>query len=146
MNHLAQLNIANLRYPIDHPEISEFVNNLDRINSLAEKSHGFVWRLTEDSSGHDVQFFNAVDTIANMSVWESMEDLISFTYKSQHSDIMKKRNQWFKKMDGAHYVLWWIKKGHIPNLEEAKERLENLNKDGASPFAFNFQNMFDPPE
>lgn len=49
MYHLAQLNIGKLKYPIDHPEIAEFANNLDRINALAEASKGFVWRFKDES-------------------------------------------------------------------------------------------------
>ncbi len=42
---LAELNIALLRAPIEDPMIAEFANALDEINTLAEASPGFVWRL-----------------------------------------------------------------------------------------------------
>ncbi|EAS65783.1 hypothetical protein VAS14_10739 [Photobacterium angustum S14] len=48
---LAQLNIAKAKYPLDAPEIKEFVDNLDKVNAIAENSEGFVWRL-KDESGH----------------------------------------------------------------------------------------------
>ena len=41
---LAQLNIALAKYPLDAPEIKDFVDNLDLINGVAENSVGFVWR------------------------------------------------------------------------------------------------------
>ncbi len=46
-HQLAQLNIATLRAPLDSPELKDFVDNLDRINALAEQSDGFVWRWDE---------------------------------------------------------------------------------------------------
>ncbi len=46
---LAQLNIALAKYPLDAPEIKEFVDNLDRVNSIAENSDGFVWRFKDES-------------------------------------------------------------------------------------------------
>ena len=47
---LAQLNIAALKAPLDSPELKDFVDNLDRINALAEDSAGFVWRLKGDGN------------------------------------------------------------------------------------------------
>jgi len=144
MYHLAQLNIAHLKYPIDHPQISEFVDNLDKINALAENSSGFVWRLTEETeSNYDMQFFGDPMVLANMSVWESIENLRSFAYHSVHADIMKNRNQWFEKPSRSHLVLWWIKANHTPTLSEAEERLQHLSSEGASPFAFDFTKLFD---
>jgi hypothetical protein len=40
--HIAQLNVGRLLHPLDHPQIAEFVNGLDAINALAERSEGFV--------------------------------------------------------------------------------------------------------
>jgi len=45
---LAELNIVQLKAPIDSPLLAEFVANLDRINALAETSDGFKWRLMTD--------------------------------------------------------------------------------------------------
>ena len=39
--HIAQLNVGRLLHPLDHPQIAEFVNGLDGINALAERSEGF---------------------------------------------------------------------------------------------------------
>ena len=41
--HLAQFNVATMRYPLDHPAMQGFVEELDRINRLADLSPGFVW-------------------------------------------------------------------------------------------------------
>ena len=39
---LAELNVGYAAYPLDDPRMSEFMDNLDTINALAERSHGFV--------------------------------------------------------------------------------------------------------
>jgi len=146
MYHLAQLNIGRLRYPIDHPQISEFVENIDRINRLAEKSPGFVWRLqTEAGNATDLHPFGDPLLIVNMSVWESIDALKRFTYQSAHVEIMRKRQQWFEKHSGPFMVLWWVPVGHIPTIEEAKERLSRLKEKGESSEAFTFREVFDPP-
>ena len=42
---LAQLNIAHAKYSLDHPNIKDFIDNLERVNVIAEQSEGFIWRL-----------------------------------------------------------------------------------------------------
>ena len=56
--HLAQLNIAHLSAPIDSPQLADFVDNLDRINALADSAPGFIWRLqTEDGDATSIDYF-----------------------------------------------------------------------------------------
>ena len=75
-HHLAQLNIGRMLAAIDDPIMAEFVDNLDRINALADGAPGFVWRLQSDS-GNATEFRPFADEmlIVNMSVWESLESL-----------------------------------------------------------------------
>lgn len=42
--NLAQINIAKMLAPLEDPVMADFVNNLEPMNLLAEKSPGFVWR------------------------------------------------------------------------------------------------------
>ncbi|MEM9674228.1 MAG: DUF3291 domain-containing protein [Cyclobacteriaceae bacterium] len=146
MPHLAQLNIGKLLHPIDHPKISEFVESIDRINRLAENSPGFVWRL-KDESGNATDFhpFGNPLIIVNMSVWESVEALKQYVYRSDHVNIMRKRHEWFEKHDKPFMVLWWIPEGHLPTVEEAKQRLALLQEKGETAEAFTFRRIFDPP-
>ncbi|MEM8969345.1 MAG: DUF3291 domain-containing protein [Bacteroidota bacterium] len=147
MPHLAQLNIGTLRYPIDHPNTQEFVDNIDRINQLAERSPGFVWRLKDEAgNATNFQVFPNPMTIVNMSVWENADLLKQYVYRSDHAQIMRKRQQWFEKHDGSFMVLWWIPEGHLPTLAEAKQRLELLEKNGETAEAFTFRKMFNPPQ
>jgi Domain of unknown function (DUF3291) len=140
--HLAQLNIARLKFPIDSPDVSEFVDNLDRINALAERSDGFAWRLRDDSgNATDIAAFDDPMLITNMSVWRDAESLEHFVWNTVHKQIYRKRAEWFSLMDKQHFVMWWVDEGHQPTLEEAKRRLEHLHENGDSDFAFGWAHL-----
>ncbi len=143
---LAQLNLARGKFPIDASEMSGFTDNLDRINLLAEESPGFVWRLqTEDGDATSIDYFGP-DTIVNMSVWEDMESLHNYVYRSEHIKIMRRRKEWFHHFKEAYTVLWWIEKGRIPSLEESEQKIELLRSIGPTADAFTFKKAFPPPE
>ena len=140
--HLAQLNIAKMKFAIDDPGMAGFVARLDDINALADAAPGFVWRLqTEDGDATGVDYFGA-DVLVNMSVWEDRDSLHNYIYRSAHSEVMALRKQWFDRMTEAYSVLWWIAEGHIPTLDEASERLECLRLQGPDPSAFTFKQVF----
>ena len=143
---LAQLNIARLKAPLDSPELKDFVDNLDRINELADNSPGFVWRLTGD--GNDATALRPMgeDVIVNMSVWRDVESLKDYVYRSAHVEIMKRKREWFTRMGNAFLVLWWVPSGHHPTVAEAVARLQLLREQGASPQAFTFARAFAAPD
>ena len=143
---LAQVNIGILRAPIDAPETAEFVANLDRINALAETQPGFVWRLTgEGNNATDIQPFENPLGAINMSVWTDPDALAAFVYRTAHRDIMRRRAEWFEKME-LFMCLWWVPIGHEPTPQEAIERLEILRQRGPSPEAFTFRQPFPAPD
>ena len=148
-HHLAQLNVGRILFPMDTPEMSGFKDNLDRINALADSSEGFVWRLVGDG-GNDATSLRPFDDdflLVNMSVWQNLEGLKNYVYKSVHTDYLKRRAEWFEKMRDVIVVLWWVPEGHVPTVQEAKERLEHLRAHGSSQFAFSFREAFPaPPE
>jgi Domain of unknown function (DUF3291) len=59
---------------------------------------------------------------------------------------MRKRRQWFEKFEGMYFALWWVEAEYIPSVMEAKQRLDYLNEQGASEWAFNFKNPFPSPD
>lgn len=142
---LAQLNIGRMLAPTDDPLVADFMNNLERINALAEQSPGFVWRY-QDETGNatDTRPYDDPSILINFSVWESREALFNFTYQSEHVEFFRRRREWFEKMEQAYLVLWWIPAGHLPTIEEAKERLAHLQAHGATPYAFTFKQYFEP--
>ncbi len=141
---LAQLNIAKLAEPLDSPQLADFVANLDRINALAERSPGFVWRLQTDEGDATALRPFGDDYIVNMSVWADLESLRNYVYRSAHVEILRRRNEWFEKTRDAHLVLWWIEAGHIPTTDEARARLEVLQTEGPTQRAFTFSRPFQP--
>jgi len=124
--------------------MASFVERLEDINALADAAPGFVWRLqTEDGDATAIDFFGA-DLLVNMSLWEDLESLREFAFRSAHRDVLARRQEWFDKMEDAYAVLWWVPAGHIPTLEEAAERLECLRREGPGARAFTFRQSRDP--
>lgn len=140
--HLAQLNIARLRAPLDSPALAGFVALLPEVNALAERSPGYVWRLQDESGDATALRPFGADVIVNLTVWESVEALHGFTYRTTHLEPMRRRREWFVPADGPHLVLWWIPAGARPTLAEAAERLDRLRHDGPSPAAFTFRSPY----
>ena len=145
--HLAEVNIARMLAPLTDPVMAGFVARLDEINALADGSSGFIWRFQGDSG--NATYLRPYDDdriLFNLSVWESVEHLKQYTYRSQHSELVRQRKDWFSKFDGPYYTMWWIAAGHIPTIEEAKTRLEYLRANGECDYAFSFKKTFPPPQ
>jgi hypothetical protein len=143
---LAQLNLAKAKFPLDSKALRGFTDNLDRINLLAENSLGFIWRLqTEDGDATGIDHFGA-DTIVNMSVWQDIESLHNYVYRSAHIEVMSRRKEWFHRFESVYAVLWWVELGHLPSLEESEQRLASLASKGPTSCAFTFKQSFPPPD
>ena len=143
--HLAQVNIARMLGPIDSTVMAGFVARLDDINALADGWPGFVWRLQgEGNNATDLRPFEDNMLIVNLSVWESLQALKDYVYKSDHVNIFRRRKEWFEPMKEMHMALWWVSQGHIPTVQEAKERLEHLRTHGPTLHAFTFAKPFEP--
>ena len=146
LHHLAQVNIARMKAPLDDPLMAGFVARLDEINALADRSPGFVWRLqTPEGDATALRPYDDDRILFNMSVWESVEALHDYVYRTAHAELFRQRQSWFDKFDGAYATLWWIAAGHVPSVEEAKERLAHLEKHGPTPLAFGFKSVFRSP-
>ncbi|MDZ4765843.1 MAG: DUF3291 domain-containing protein [Chloroflexota bacterium] len=145
--HLAQINIAAMRAPLDTPIMADFVASLAEINAHADAASGFVWRLKSDQDNATAfRVFESDRLIINMSVWESIDALFEYTYRSQHIDVYRRRADWFEKMDTPHMALWWLPAGTLPIPQDAKTRLAYMQEHGATPFAFTFKARFTPDE
>ena len=144
---LAQLNIGTIKAPMDSPVMAGFASNLDRINTLAEATPGFIWRLqTDEGDATSIRPFDNENMLVNMSVWRDLESLNQYVYNSAHVELMRRRREWFERMSEAFLVLWWVPSGHRPSVAEAISRLELLRTKGPTPEAFTFRNAFPPPE
>ena len=145
--HLAQVNVARMLAPLEDPVMAGFVARLDEINALADGSPGFVWRLqTEAGNATYLRPYADERIIINMSVWETVEDLRNYVYQSRHSEVLRRRREWFEKLETPVVALWWVPAGHVPSVDEAKKRLAHLEENGPTPFAFSFRSIFPPDE
>lgn len=139
--HLAQFNIAHIRYPLDDSRMNEFVDNVARVNALAEQIEGFVWRL-KDESGHAMNMTVYGDSaiLPNLTVWENPGALERFVWQTVHGRFYRRRELWFEPIE-TPLVLWWLPPGQRPPLEEGIERLDHLKSHGPSDFAFGWEQL-----
>lgn len=143
---LAQVNIARMLAPLDSPTMAGFVARLSEINALADRSPGFIWRFQSEAG--DATYLRPYDDdriLFNLSVWATPEDLKAYVYRSVHAEMIRQRQQWFAHANEAYFALWWVPAGHIPEVEEAKQRLARLQQHGESAEAFGFRHIFSPP-
>lgn len=140
--HLAQLNVGRTVDDTASPRLAEFMNNLDRVNSIAERSPGFVWRLKSDSgNATDIKPTEDPLFIVNMSVWETPEHLEHFVWSTIHKRFYEKKANWFETPKEAHFVMWWIAAGHIPTVDEAMARLADVRTNGPTERAFGWDGL-----
>lgn len=142
--HLAQLNVGRLVGPTDDPRLADFMNNLARVNAIAERSPGFVWRMMgedEATGATDLQMPGDPTMAVNLSVWESAETLEAFVWNTIHKRFYNRKSEWFVPMETPHFVMWWIPIGHIPTLEDAQNRLDYLAANGPSAYAFGWESL-----
>ncbi len=144
---LAQLNIGIIKGPMDSALMADFAANLARINAVAEQSPGFVWRLqTDDGDATAIRPFEDKNLLVNMSVWSDLESLSRYVYQSAHVELMRRRREWFERMNSAFLVLWWVPTGHRPSVGEAVAKLEALRANGPTPAAFTFRQAYPRPD
>ncbi len=141
IRHLAEFNIARIRYPLDDPRMSEFVDNVDRVHKLAEKIDGFVWRL-HDESGHamNMRVYDDPAILPNLTIWESEEGLERFVWQTLHGRFYRRREEWFVPVD-TPLVMWWVPAGERPTMDEGVRRRDHLIAHGPSEYAFGWESL-----
>jgi hypothetical protein len=144
---LAEINVARMKgVNINDPIMQEFVDNLERVNAIAENSEGFVWRLKDDSgNATSINPYNDEQVAINISVWESIETLENFVYKTFHTNFLKRRRVWFQTYGKVYTAMWWIPEGEFPSAQDAVDKLNALQKNGATEAVFDFRNKFEKP-
>ena len=139
------MNVARMKAPLHSELMASFVARVDEINALADRSPGFVWRLKSAAGGAALLVpYDDEEILVNFSVWESVEALKDYAYRSAHVELYRRRHEWFEQFERAYAVLWWIPAGHVPTIEEAKERLAHLQRHGPSSYAFGFKSIHQP--
>ena len=140
--HVAHFNVARLLHDPTDPRVREFTSNTTRVNVLAERSTGFVWRLVAETVS-DSGGYQAADQdprlAISLSVWETADALRQFVHRTVHGTFLRRRAEWFEPWAGPNYVLWRISPGALPTLTDGWMRLKRLSSEGATSEAFDFQ-------
>lgn len=141
----SQFNIARARWPLDDPRMAGFTQNIGRLNSLARRSPGYVWRL-EDEEGPDAPKFPDDPLMTfTLSVWEDVESLRAFTWSTIHKRFRMRRDEWFQPFDGPYLAIWPIAHDHRPDGQEALAMLEQLTREGPSTSVFGTETLAPVP-
>jgi Domain of unknown function (DUF3291) len=137
--HLAQFNIARIRYPLDDQRMAEFVDNVARMNGLADQIPGFIWRL-QDESGNamNMRVYDDPTILPNLTVWENGQALERFVWQTLHQRFYARREEWFAPVKTT-LVLWRIPAGHRPDMAEGVARLDHLI--AQSDYAFGWREV-----
>ncbi|MBL1405630.1 MAG: DUF3291 domain-containing protein [Rhizobiales bacterium] len=139
--YLAELNIAFPKLERDDPKFAFFFDNIDKINNLASRMDGFVWRYGEDGKDLPPDQTPWPNAVVNMSVWENPKGLEHFVWNTVHKNIYDRKEEWFEAIESHFFAMWWVEEGHVPTLDEAKIRLDRLNEEGNSEFAFGWSHL-----
>lgn len=143
--HLAELNIGRLIAPTDDPRVAEFMDNLDRINGLGKRMPGFVWMMEgagEPGRGNTEACIDGDPLfVANLSVWETPQQLETFVFGTLHEKFMRRGKEWFESLVQMDFVMWWVPEGTQPSLDDALVKLAHRQQHGDSPEAFGWDWM-----
>ncbi len=133
-HNLAQINIGRLIASLGDPRIAGFVAQLEPINQLGRITVQALWRLqSAQANATDLPYNDDPSIMVNMSVWESIEALKEFTYKSQHMGVFRDRRKWFQKMDLPHCCLWWVPLAIFRALTRAERSWNTTSAMGRRP-------------
>jgi len=138
---VAEFNMGRLRYDWTDKRVQGFVEGLERVNRLAAKSPGYIWRMPDDEMeaaqlGPPLSDHRVAST---MSVWRSAEELLIFVRDSLHGSFLRRGAEWFEAHDGPRYVVWPVAADHRPSVEEGLAKLRELAESGPSKDCFNFK-------
>ncbi len=145
--HLPRTNIGVAGFTYGEPGFADFVGTLDRINAIADQSPGFVWRFVQDDE-HEAgrEIFDDENVLFDMSARESKGAHFDCVYHTDPVDILRRRAEWFVKLDRPIMALRWIPAGSLPTVADAGQRLHLLAQKGPAVDAFTFRQCFAPPE
>lgn len=82
---------------------------MEEMNSLAERSAGFVWRWRGSDAKPDALHafadcfvpFEPERLFYNMSVWKSIECLREYVFKTAHVEMLRAKRSWIDAFDRA---------------------------------------------
>jgi len=142
MGPVAHLNVIRFRFDPDAPELADFRRAIGTVHAVADRAPGFVWRLPDDDpapANDPARVFGSTARLgATLTVWASVWSLDQFTHNSLHGVYLKRRGEWMEAQSQPSYVIWPVVEGHIPTLEEGRDKLAQFTSEGPGPQAFDF--------
>ncbi|WP_299670896.1 DUF3291 domain-containing protein [uncultured Roseobacter sp.] len=147
-HHLAEFNLGTLLYDWDDPRVADFVNGLDLVNGIAQRSPGFVWMMDGDAmeaAQADPQgpLGGNPRTASTLSVWEDVARLEHFVWNTVHKQFYDRKEEWYGAVETLRLVMWWVPVGHKPSIDEAMARFQLLERQGESGEAFGWAHLKD---
>ena len=133
---IAQFNIARARWPLEDSRMAGFTNMIERMNAIAERSDGYIWRLVDESGPDGAKFPGDPRMTFTLSVWRDVESLRNFTWHTLHKRFRLRTSEWFEPPEDAYLAVWPIPEEHRPDGVEAMAMLERLRRDGPSEAVF----------
>ena len=145
-HHIAEMNLGVLRHDWDDPRVKDFVDGLELVNGVAERSPGFVWRMGDaemDAAQRDAAgpLGGNPRLASTLSVWESVEALEHFVWNTVHRAFYARKAEWYDVVETPRLVMWWVPAGHRPCVAEGMERFRVLERDGNSDRAFGWSHL-----
>ena len=147
-HHLAEFNCGVLRYDWDDPRVADFADNEPRVNALAERAPGFVWRLSsEEMEREQLDAQGALGgnprMASTLSVWADAASREHFVWNTVHRAFYARRAEWYDATDSHRLVMWWIPEGTRPTVADGVARLAKLEAEGPSAEAFGWADLKD---
>jgi hypothetical protein len=163
--HIAFATCAYLQEPYGHPIVDAFDALTELVFAEAEKSPGFVARADYCDARAELSDFERdwgvwgkfaaprfysdgtaagqYSAAQTLSVWDSVRSVRNFVYSGLHTQAVKNRHAWFRRVRVPTYVMWWLPPGQLPTWEEGARRIEWLADNGPTPAAFDLRVAFD---
>ena len=126
-HHIAEMNLGVLRHDWDDPRVKDFVDGLELVNGVAERSPGFVWRMGDaemDAAQRDAAgpLGGNPRLASTLSVWKSVAALEHFVWNTVHRAFYARKAEWYDVVETPRLVMWWVPAGHRPCVAEGMER------------------------
>jgi hypothetical protein len=124
-----------LRAERGEPEVQPFVDGIDAVYAVAERSAGFIWRFNDYENLAPAPVGPAARTL---SIWQDVDGLKHFVFKTLHGRFYDRKSEWFLAAREPMMVLWNVSPDTRPTMDEAYKKLETLRSEGPSPQAFDW--------
>lgn len=127
---VAQFNVARARWDLDDPRMSEFMTTVPKMNELAEKQTGYIWRHLNEAEMKQALFPDDPRLTMTLSLWRDFDALYHFVWNTIHKRFRLRKGEWFESYGAPYLVVWEVPKAHIPTPQEAKSELVLLTEHG----------------